>query len=190
MTSINWNINLENSVKRIYNLKITDPTNIIEIGCFEGYGTLKLEELIGSHQESKIYCVDPWEEGYVLTNPQFADINPIFVGQWNKFQNITNRIKDKIIIKRGYSNDMLPTIPEGTIDFAYIDGDHSANQVYIDGKLNLPLMKYGGIILFDDYYWTHNGEVTQIGIEKFISEFADKIEVLFKGPVQCAVKLK
>ena len=54
----------------------------------------------------------------------------------------------------------------------------------------IELIKNGGIILFDDYNWTHKTQVTKNGIEKFITEFNDKIIVLFRGPVQCAVKVK
>ena len=190
MTSLNWNINLENSFFRMFQSPVESKYNIIEIGCFEGYGTLKLHKLLGSHPESNIICIDPWDECYVKNKPEFCDIDPIFVGQYDKFLNNTKSIQHKISIKRGYSTDILKTLEENTIDFAYVDGDHSANQVYTDGSLLFPLMKKGGIILFDDYYWSHNNEVTKVGIDKFITEYKHAIDVLFIGPVQCAVKIK
>lgn len=191
MTSVLWNINLEDSIRRIFStIPNNNIMNIIEIGCFEGFGTLKLEKLLGSHPDSKIICIDPLEDCYVKDKKEFIDIDPIFVGQYNKFITNINPIKDKIILKRGYSNDILPTLEYNLYDFAYVDGDHSAMQVYTDGKLLFPLMKKNGVILFDDYYWSHNNEITKNGIEKFIEEFNDKINVLFRGPVQCAVQIK
>jgi hypothetical protein len=38
-----------------------------------------------------------------------------------------------------------------TINFVYIDGDHSPEQVYKDAVNMLPKMKSNGIILFYDY---------------------------------------
>lgn len=190
MTSIAWNANLQNSFYSIFKEPFTTALHVIEIGCFEGYGTLKLHELLGSHPESTITCIDPWDDVYVKGKIEFSDIDPIFANQYPKFSSNTSSIANKLVIKRGYSTDILPTLSAQSYDFAYVDGDHSANQVYTDGKLLFPLMKSGSIILFDDYYWTHGSEITQIGIERFISEFNDKIEVLFRGPVQCAVKIK
>jgi predicted O-methyltransferase YrrM len=190
MTSRDWNINLENSFNRIFSHPVQTKQTIIEIGCFEGYGTLKLHSLLGSHPESRIICIDPWEDCYVKNKNEFSDIDPIFIGQYNKFINNTVSIKDKLHINRGYSTDILKTLDHNSIDFAYVDGDHSASQVYVDACLLFPLMKKDGIILFDDYYWIHKNEITQTGIDKFINEYKDNIEVLFIGPVQCAVKIK
>ncbi len=192
MTSLTWNINLQNSVNRLFemNALIKENVNeIIEIGCFEGHGTRRLYDIFNK-PSLQIHCIDPWDEGYVLSNPKFDDINPIFVGQWNKFITNTEQFKNNLVIHRGYSNEILPTIEKNTIDFIYIDGDHSENQVYLDGKLAFPAMKKNSIILFDDYYWNHNGEFTQKGIERFIDEHSEYIDVLFRGPVQCAVKVK
>jgi predicted O-methyltransferase YrrM len=189
MTSIHWNTNLQNSFHRIFNNIITTPTNIIEIGCFEGYGTLKLHELLGTHPNSKITCIDPWDDVYVKGNSEFSDIDPIFVNQYNTFMKNTSKIYDKLIIKRGYSTEELPKLDLLNYDFAYVDGDHSENQVYLDGKLLLPLMKSGSIILFDDYNWSHKTQRTSVGIERFISEYKDYINVIFRGPVQCAIKV-
>jgi predicted O-methyltransferase YrrM len=190
MTSILWNINLENSIKKIYTKLPTEPMNVIEVGCFEGFGTLKLNKLLCKNNLSKITCVDPFDDVYVKGNTEFSDIDPIFVGQYDKFANNTLPIKDNIIIKKGYSHHVLPNLPFKNYDFIYIDGDHSEDAVYNDGVNALNLIKSGGIILFDDYYWTHKSQITKNGIEKFISEFTEKITVLFRGPVQCAIMVK
>lgn len=130
MTSLNWNINLENSFNKIFNHPLKTKNNIIEIGCFEGYGTLKLHTLLGTHPDSKIICIDPWDDCYVKNKNEFCDIDHLFIGQYDKFLNNIEPIKDKVDIKRGYSTDILKIIEPNTIDFAYVDGDHSANQEY------------------------------------------------------------
>jgi len=162
----------------------------IEIGCFEGYGTHKIHELFCSHAESRITCIDPWDDVYVKDKLEFADIDPIFANQYSTFVNNTHSIIDKLDVRRGYSNDVLIQLDNNTYDFAYVDGDHSADQVCQDGRLLFPLMKQHGIILFDDYNWSHGTEITQVGIERFIFEFQNKIDVLFRGPIQCAIRIK
>ena len=51
MTSILWNQNLENSFYNIYSTIVNSEIHVIELGCFEGFGTLKLNELFGSHEK-------------------------------------------------------------------------------------------------------------------------------------------
>jgi predicted O-methyltransferase YrrM len=79
----------------------------------------------------------------------------------------TADIAAKLKMFRGYSQDQIPKLADNSIDFAFIDGDHSAKQVHLDAKLLLPKMKPNGIILFDDYL--------------FLQEFQDRIQVEFKG---------
>jgi predicted O-methyltransferase YrrM len=190
MTSILWNTNLEKSVRRIFNTLPTHPMNVVEVGCFEGFGTIKLIDLLCSNKSSKVVCVDPFDDMYVKGIDEFSDIDPIFCGQYDKFINNIQHIKDKVIVERGYSEKILTKLDSKNYDFIYIDGDHSENAVYKDGVNALRLIKSGGIILFDDYYWVHKSQVTKNGIEKFINEFNDQIVVLFRGPVQCAVMVK
>jgi predicted O-methyltransferase YrrM len=188
MTSLLWNTNLENSFHRIYKEKPSAVMNIIEIGSFEGYGTLKLHELFCQHKDSRITVIDPFDDCYVKGNEEFANIDPIFVGQYPKFLKNTERIKDSLIIHKDYSGNVLSGLTK-IYDFIYIDGDHSEKGVYEDGVNAFKITKSDGIILFDDYNWEHKTQVTKNGIEKFISEYQDKITVLFRGPVQCAVKV-
>ena len=68
-----------------------------------------------------------------------------------------------------------------SIDLIYIDGDHRALPVYIDGKLSLRLCKPQGLLLFDDYLWTDadGASPAKEGIDRFLEEFKDQIEVVF-----------
>jgi len=87
----------------------------------------------------------------------------------------------KIIECKEISDTMIPKLEENNIDFAYIDGDHSPEQVYKDAVNIFKKMKIGGIILFDDYLWEINGMKTKIGIDKFLDEYIGKYKLLFKN---------
>jgi hypothetical protein len=83
---------------------------------------------------------------------------------------------------------MILKIEDNSVDFVYIDGDHSPEQVYKDAVNMFPKMKKLGIILFDDYGFTTNGVITAKGIDKFLDEYEGKYELLFKN-YQLAVRV-
>ena len=150
----------------------------LEVGCFEGRGTLMMENLLCQHSDSRVYCVDPWEDIYVKGDTRFTSVDPLFIGQYDRFLNNTKDSR-KIVPLRGKSDEMIKAVPV-ELDFAYIDGDHSPEQVYKDGVNVFNKMKSGGIIVFDDYLWEHNGVKCKDGIDRFLSEFDGKYTVVAK----------
>ena len=56
-------------------------------------------------------------------------------------------------IMRGDSKLVLPKLEHGTYDVIYIDGSHTAPNVLADSVLAWPLLKVGGILIWDDYLW-------------------------------------
>lgn len=117
---------------------------------------------------------------YVKDNKDYEDINHYFKNQYNIFLENTYD-HSKIIPMKGYSDDILLNIIlllNLKFNFAFIDGDHSPSQVYKDGVNTLKLMKIGGTIIFDDYQWEHNGNKCGNGIDKFICDYKDYIELV------------
>ena len=64
-------------------------------------------------------------------------------------------VRRRVEKRKGGSETVLPEfgIAGRRFDLAYIDGSHMAADVYRDAALTWPLMKSGGVILFDDYEW-------------------------------------
>ena len=180
-----WSRNLLNSLALLYPVKPTTPMTCAEIGAFEGQGSLLLVEKLCAHSDSRILCIDPWDDEYVKTDPRLASWDPMFHGQYGRFVKNTASAT-KIVPLKGTSDAMIPGLPP--IDFVYIDGDHSPEQVYKDACAMMTRMKPGGIILFDDYGWSHKGLHTKHGIDRFIAEYKDRIQVLFIG-YQAAVRV-
>ena len=191
MISPHWSENLSMSLKKLYPEYPTTPMKIAEIGCFEGFGTLKLVERCCKHEESRVVCIDPWDDVYVKEGELFKNYNDDWwVNQYNRFLANTTSIQSKLILKRGTSTNVLPTLEPKSFDLIYVDGDHSSNQVYLDAQLSLPLMKQGGIILFDDYIWGHGGDPgPSAGIQKFLEEHKTDVEVVYIEYNQCAIKV-
>ncbi len=174
----NWSNSIAGSIQRSYPGGIPDRAmNSLEIGAFEGRGSLIIADLLCKHPESKLYCVDPWDDEYVKGFAKFNDLNGLFKGQYARFTENTNAVS-AIVPLRGTSDAIVPTLSVG-IDFAYIDGDHSPEQVYKDGCMVFEKLVSGGVMVFDDYEWVHNGVRCRDGVDKFLKEYKDSLRVLF-----------
>jgi hypothetical protein len=102
-------------------------------------------------------------------------------GLFDRFKDSIEPYKDRVTIVRGESGVELHKFPcEPTFDFVYIDGSHYSKDVLEDAILSWRLVKPGGIIIFDDFTWTTNGDFSDLrgprtGIEAFAHIFKPKI---------------
>ena len=83
----------------------------------------------------------------------------------------------KIIINRGYSNNIVPTFQDDFFDIIYIDGNHEPEYVLEDAVLSFRKLKVGGILIFDDYGWG-GPDLTKKGIDGFLSGYHKRISYL------------
>ena len=110
---------------------------------------------------------------------------PEYKGQqevaWKTFNsNIQNSgHSPKFVINRGLSDDIVPTFQDETFDIIFVDGNHETDFVYRDGVMSLAKVKSGGYIVFDDYI--HAWPQTMKGIDMFIEDHKDKIDVIVKS---------
>ncbi len=144
------------------------PINYLEIGAFYGANVLSVANSYGLHSDSKLYCIDPWEDydGYSEYKNQQPTIYNSFISNVEK-----SGERDKIIINRGYSNIVIPTLHDDFFDIIYIDGNHEAEYVLEDAILSFRKLKPGGILIFDDSYW---GGV-KCGINAFLSVYHKRV---------------
>ena len=160
------------------------PIKYLEIGAFYGANILSVAKAYGQHKESRLYCIDPWEDysDYPEYKNEQASIYSTFK------DNIENSgEKDKIIISRGYSNIELIKYPDGFFDIVYIDGNHEPEYVMEDAVMSFRKLKIGGIMIFDDYGWG-GPDLTQRGIDGFLHGFHKRISVL--GGQSCQVFIR
>jgi predicted O-methyltransferase YrrM len=112
----------------------------LEIGSFEGRSTLWLCEHILTADDSRIDCLDLF-----ATDPVYGDYHA-------RFRANTAAHAHKIREFPGDSFTGLRRV-EGGYDIVYIDGWHSAFGALADGVMSWPLLKVGGVMIFDDYLW-------------------------------------
>ena len=112
----------------------------LEIGSFEGRSTQWLCQHILTARDSSIDCLD------------FFRVDPVYGDYHQRFVANTAPWRDRITEFHGPSFDSLRRVT-GPYDIVYIDGWHSAFGALADGVMAWPLLKVGGVMIFDDYLW-------------------------------------
>jgi SAM-dependent methyltransferase len=160
------------------------PINYLEIGTFYGANLLSVANTYGLHNDSKLYCVDPWED--YDDYPEYKNEQE---NTYNTFlENVENSgVKEKIIIKRGFSNIEVPKFEDDFFDIIYIDGNHEPEYVLEDAVLSFRKLKKGGIMIFDDYGWG-GPDLTKRGIDGFLSGYHKRVTFLGEQDTQVFIK--
>ena len=152
------------------------PIKYLEIGTFYGANLLSVEKSYGLHEDSKLYCIDPWEDynEYPEYKGEISKVYDVFI------ENIENSgKKDKFVVCRGYSNNEILKFQDEFFDIIYIGGNHEAEYVLEDAVLSFRKLKKNGIMIFDDYLW----ETVSIGIHAFLSAYNKKLTYIIKEQV-------
>ena len=150
------------------------PINYLEIGAFYGANIISVGKTYGLHNESKLFCIDPWED--YEEYDEYKNEQPHIYETFN--ENIKNSgFQDKIIINRGYSNKEIHKFDDEFFDIIYIDGNHEPEYVLEDAVISFRKLKVNGIMIFDDYGWG-GPDLTQKGIDAFLSGYSKRIQYL------------
>ena len=186
----NWNQEFVNNTNQI---KLKNQKLCLEIGSFEGLTSNSIVDNILS-DDGKLICIDPLTDTYLVENLSENDIEhnnngwKYFNGQYDRFiENTKNNLESKKIeLYRELSSEALPKLKEkykDKFDFIYIDGDHRDFAVYFDAVNSFEICKPNGYILFDDYLWEDysNHKITKDGIDRFINEYRDKLDVVINA---------
>jgi predicted O-methyltransferase YrrM len=180
MFTQNWSQHLPAALEKAFPTSAATPMTCVEVGSFEGKGSLAIVAHLCQHPESRLFCIDPWEDVYVPNRSEFQEIDHKFVGQYQRFLKNTEA-EPKITAMRGTSDEKIQELADASVDFAYIDGDHSPDQVYKDGVSMHHKLKAGATLIFDDYGWVRAGLRCADGIDRFIEEYAAAYELVSKG---------
>lgn len=181
----NWNSPFVQNTKHLGKLNF-----ILEIGCFEGLTSKHICNYL-LKKEGRMIAVDPLSETYLVESidSRAEQINKeldYFKGQYNRFLINTGGLP--ITLYRKTFAEAIPELKDFRFDLIYVDGDHRENAVYFDAVNSFELLQPNGHILFDDYEWG-NGE-TKRGIDRFIDEYAEFIEVVNKNEQVLVKRLK
>lgn len=156
----------------------TQHTRVMaEIGVWKGDFAANILKSI-PHLET-YYMIDPWAN----------------LPDWNKPFNVTPEVFDQIFhemntatvfaahkrqILRGRTKEVIGMIPDESLDFAYIDGDHTLRGITIDLIKIWPKIKMGGFIGGDDFTstpWQHDVKFEPTLVCPFCVYFAEAMDI-------------
>jgi predicted O-methyltransferase YrrM len=128
--------------------------NFLEVGSFEGRSACWLLENILTDDSCTITCIDTFDfAGQGIVHLQDAGVESMSIEE--RFDYNINAAGGTHKVRKlfGCSQEMLRSLPFSTYDYIYIDGSHKAVNVLEDAVLAWPLLKKGGMLNFDDYYF-------------------------------------
>lgn len=156
------------------------PKRILEIGSFEGYSTVCLAHLILGWGGGEIHCLDTWEGSVEHKDMNFSDIEERFKKNMNV---LVEHVPDglEILMHKGKSIKTLSklvALDTPQFDLIYIDGSHLATDTLADAVLAFPLLKVGGLMIFDDYNSPnpYTPDFPKVGIDAFCVTYKNHLQ--------------
>lgn len=132
----------------------------VEIGVFSGRSLFATAVAMKANGIGLIYGIDPWSASASVFG--FQDANAEWWGgldHENIYQECARtlgalKLDHHCQLVRKTSLDALAFFQDSTpLDYLHIDGNHSPPQSCFDVGAYVPLVKRGGVILFDDSDW-------------------------------------
>jgi hypothetical protein len=144
----------------------------VEIGV--QIGTFAYHVLLRA-QPSRLYLVDPWEYGLQAdlepdpTPEKQASRDAQFEQTRSLFAPYPN-----VEVVRMKSQDAAALFADGSLDYVYIDGEHSYDAVMTDLASYFPKVRVGGHLIGDDCGWSGVGAA----VDAFVAQQAGALAPL------------
>jgi hypothetical protein len=160
----------------------------VEVGVWRGDFT---RMLLNQLKPSKLTLIDPWKS--------FEDRDAAFDGQTEdaKFEGIYQSVLAKyeteisngqVDVLRAMSTEAFKDFHAESLDFVYLDGDHSYEGVKADLEGVLPLMKINGVIMLDDFHrrgWWGDGVIR--AAQEFLGDHSQSVQIRAMRGAQLAI---
>ena len=161
---------------------LPERKRFLEIGSFEGRSAIWTAENM-LEDDGIIVAVDTWQGGEEHTKIDMESVEMRFDRNIETFrENFPKRriakMKMPSYLAFGYLNEGKP------FDFMYIDGSHKAKDVLADACMAWPLLKRGGIMVFDDYVWGNPQDILhrpKLAVDVFVNLYAEELKPVHMG---------
>lgn len=141
----------------------------------------------------RLHLIDPWK---LFDDEKYSESwygNKITQETMDlRHQSVCNRFsnaiaKGQVEVIRKLSSDGLKAFGEASLDFVYIDGDHSYEGTKSDLELSLAKLKVGGLVTGDDY---GPGSWWEGGVKRAVDEFGwnESVKLLWIEETQFVLK--
>jgi hypothetical protein len=162
--------------QHIMNILLANESKIcVELGVYGGSSFYPIAATLAFKEEGIAYAIDPWTHEDCLVGYDEGDEK--IRNFWGKtdLEGIMNKFIEKMhllgldstyVLMRMTSARAYSQFDDASIDFIHIDGNHSEQSAVFDVKHWLPKVKSGGIVCFDDAWWSS----TQPAIKILLTE--------------------
>ena len=145
----------------------------LQVGAYTGDATIWL---LNNREIERLHDVDTWEgsEEKAHESLDFKSVEEYY----------DSRTTDIRVVKCKMTSDDFFNINDKTFNFIYIDGDHTALQTALDGLNAFKVLESGGVMAFDDYQWSYNGDPylePKRGVDAFLEVCKGRYKLLEIG---------
>lgn len=151
-------------------------TDICEIGVFKGeFAQILLNK---APSIENYYLIDPWRNLSNWNKPANVKDDE-FKRYYDETISRTKFAKEKTTILRGKTLDVADRIKAESLDFVYVDGDHTLRGITIDLLSIWNKVKPTGFIAGDDFcssIWQHSKEFEPTLVFPFALYFAEAMQ--------------
>jgi len=158
-------------------LGATNAKAMVEIGVWRGNFAKQILEQCQFIE--RYYMIDPWAMLPDWNKPMNFDsqvFNDVYAEAMGKIEFAS----EKVVVLRGKTKEVIDQIPDGSLDFAYIDGDHTLRGITIDLIKLFPKMKANSLIGGDDFIecpWQHGIQFEPTLVCPFSIYFAEAMDL-------------
>jgi len=128
---------------------------VAEVGVYRGDFAQVL--LQGCRGLTRYYMIDPWKHLADWNKPANHPDEQL-ESYYQEAMAKTDFASGKRVVLRGKTVEVIGSIPDETLDFAYIDGDHTLRGITIDLIALYPKIRTDGFLCGDDFcssIWEH-----------------------------------
>lgn len=139
------------------------PQRVVEIGVFGGKSLVPMAFAVRELGSGIVIGIDPWSQEESAIGMDGGNLE--YWGNLDHdriYKKLTSKISkfglDSTILLIRKSSEQAD--PIGDIDMIHIDGNHSEEASLFDVNKWVPLVRKGGIIVFDDVNWESTNKAT------------------------------
>jgi Methyltransferase domain len=140
------------------------PASIVELGTHNGFSYFVFCEAVTRlGLNTRTFALDTWEgdeHAGFYAEDVYESVSSINAAEYSHFSTLL----------RGYFDDGLDSIDDGSVDLLHIDGRHGYDDVRHDFEAWLPKMSERGVVIFHDTAELQEG----FGVWKFWAEVSVK----------------
>jgi predicted O-methyltransferase YrrM len=154
-------------------IQLLQAKDVLELGVLRGAFAERI--LRDCQSITRYYMLDPWRHLDDWNKPANVD-QPTFDDIYALAMARTDFARERRIVLRGRTTEIIDEISDASLDVAYIDGDHTLRGIAIDLIRTYPKIRPGGILGGDDYtrtIWQHADNFEPTLVCPFAAYFAE-----------------